>query len=167
MKKSILFFVFASMLFGACGTFQFTSRRVEVANASVQTVPMVADLKVDFSKKITTYSSWMKSVSEAKGDAYLKAITENSIDVLVDPIYKVESKPRFLFFFRRSQATVYGFAGMYENPRSKVAVINDMATLDKANIEKYNLVMSGGTAYLCDFGSDPKARRGIFGFFKK
>jgi hypothetical protein len=167
MKKSILFFVFASMLFGACGTFQFTSRRVEVANASVQTVPMVADLKVDFSKKITTYSSWMKSVSEAKGDAYLKAITENNIDVLVDPIYKVESKPRFLVFFPRSQATVYGFAGMYENPRSKVAVINEMADVDKLNIEKYNLIMAGGSSSTGEFVSTSKARKGILGFFKK
>ncbi len=167
MKKSILFFVFASIMFGACGTFQFTSRRVEVVNSSIQSVPMVADLKVDFSKKITTYSSWMKSVSEAKGDAYLKAITENNIDVLVDPIYRVESKPRFLVFFPRSQATVYGFAGMYENPRSKIAIINEMDQVDKLNIEKYNLVMSGGSSSSGEFGSPPKARKGILGFFKK
>ncbi|MEN9332858.1 MAG: hypothetical protein RLY35_38 [Bacteroidota bacterium] len=167
MKKSILFFVLASIMFGACGTFQFTSRRVEVGNSNIQTVPMVADLRIDFSKKVTSYSSWMKTTSEAKGDAYLKAITENNIDVLVDPIYKVESKPRFLFFFRRSQATVYGFAGMYENPRSKVTFINDLGTLDKENIEKYNLVMAGSAPSSGEFGSAPKVRKGILGFFKK
>ena len=165
MKKAFIFSLLA-IAFASCGTYQFTSRRVEVALAPIQTTPLVADLKVDFSKKITTYSSWMKSTSEAKGDAYLKAITENNIDVLVDPIYKIESKPRFIIFFPRSQATVYGFAGIYENPRSKLSLINEFSAIEKENIEKYNLVMGFNATANGEFGAEPK-KKGLFSFFKK
>jgi hypothetical protein len=166
MRNNILF-ILCAFLLASCGTYQFTSRKVEVAHSPIQSNPMVADLKVDFSKKITTYSSWMKSTSEAKGDAYLKAITENNIDVLVDPIYRIESKPRFLFFFRRSQATVYGFAGTYENPRSKLTMISELSSIEKENIEKYNLVMSGSCTNSGEFGAEPKKKRRFLFFFKR
>jgi hypothetical protein len=165
--KNKLLFSFVAILLASCGTYQFSSRRVEVAHSPIQTTPLVADLKVDFSKKITTYSSWMKSASEAKGDAYLKAITENNIDVLVDPIYKIESKPRFLVFFPRSQATVYGFAGTYENPRSKLSLIGEFSSVDKENIEKYNMVMGTTSVNNGEFGAGPSKKKGLLSFFRK
>ncbi len=164
--KSITLLFGLVLLFTSCGTYQFSSRRIDVAHSPIQVTPLVADMKVDFSKKITTYSSWMKTASEARGDAYLKAITENNIDVLVDPIYKIESKPRFIIFFPRSQATVYGFAGTYENPRGKLSLINEFSSVEKENIEKYNMVMGSSEVSNGEFG-DGQKKKGLFSFFKK
>ena len=65
------------------------------------------------------------------GEVKYKAITNNKIDIVVDPIYKIESRGR------KCMVTLTGFAGFYSNPRTMLDNIKQMKDVDKAEIEKY------------------------------
>lgn len=115
-----------------CTTYSYTSRSVSIAQPmEVQPTPTLVDVKPDFNKRINETSSWCKSTAEAMGEVKYKAINNNNIDIVVDPIYKVATRGR------KCQVLLTGFAGYYTNPRSMMENINQLKDVDKAEIEKY------------------------------
>lgn len=104
---------------------------------------VVVDVKVDLNKKIQSASSKRSSVELAKSEAYYKAITENNIDIVVDPIFEVRTSDKFLFFGGKSTAKLNGFAGYYINPRPKTEAIKELKVVDTLDIHKYNNIYLG------------------------
>lgn len=122
----------AAMVLTGCTTYSYTSRVMSVASG-MEMIPSqtLVDVKPDFSRRIVVTSSRCKSENEAIQEVNFKAIVDNKIDIVVDPIYKVKRQGR------KYEVTLSGFAGMYANPRTLLEDIKQHETISKEDIEKY------------------------------
>lgn len=131
MKTKIVLFAIAALFLGSCSTYQYTSRNVKVNTQSISVTPTIVDVRVDYTKRITETSQFHKSKQDALDEAKYQAIQKNKIDILIDPIFKVEYK------HFRYQASVTGFAGYYTNSRTLHDDILQYKDVTKDDIEKY------------------------------
>lgn len=128
----ILVVAVLAMIATGCTTYSYTSRSVSIAQSmDVQPTTTLVDVRPDFNKRINVSSSWCKSTQEAMGEVKYKAINENNIDIVVDPIYKITTKGR------KCMVTLTGFAGYYVNPRTMMQDIQQLNDVEKADIEKF------------------------------
>ena len=118
MKRLILS-IFALGVLASCKTFSHSSRDIDLENRDVEANSFVVDVEPNFSNRIKGSSTKKHKVEKsAKEEAYFNAVIENNVDVLVDPIYSVTTTKKILLFFGgKSEATVYGYAGFYKNPK--------------------------------------------------
>jgi len=129
MKKFKLFFLAVSTAFvvTSCSTYKHSYRLSAVPNSTIGVTPTVVDVEADFERQVSGKSDKKtSSVQDAKDNAYYNAIVDNKIDVLVDPIYRVQVKKSL--FKTTATAEVTGFAGEFVNPR----------TLSESETELYN-----------------------------
>jgi len=138
MKKSIIFSACVVVLaaLSSCSTpqqasYSYTARQSDIVRQSIQATPTIVDVVTDYAKRVVATSDWQSSKEEAMNECRFLAITENKIDIVVDPIFKVESKGA------RYQATLTGYAGYYANPRGLIDDIKAFKELSKEDIEKY------------------------------
>lgn len=120
MKKIVIFSGVAMFfLITSCSTYSHSYRVSNVPEQDVKIADKVGvELKIDLTKVIRATSNKQSSVKDAKDEAYFRAVVDNQIHVLVDPIYSVETSAHFLIFGGKSRASVIGFAGYYVNPKS-------------------------------------------------
>jgi hypothetical protein len=112
--RALLIFSIALLMSSCAATsFKNTSRVGQVGESKVALTSNVVDVDVNFDSKIQATSEKTRRVHEAKEQAYYRAIVNNNIDILVDPIYEVYTKSR------KSIATVMGYAGNYVNIRTE------------------------------------------------
>jgi hypothetical protein len=112
--RALLIFSIALLMSSCAATsFKNTSRVGQVGESKVALTSNVVDVDVNFDSKIQATSEKTRKVHEAKEQAYYRAIVNNNIDILVDPIYEVYTKSR------KSIATVMGYAGNYVNIRTE------------------------------------------------
>ncbi len=137
-KFSFLFsgLVLTTLFFTNCTSYKYTSRLARISTDNTYMTPNVVDVKIDFTKKITARSGKHPLPASAKEEAYFKAINENNIDVLVSPIYELETTSKFLFFGGNSKASVIGYAGYFINPRTLPEEQNKNYTVKLAALEK-------------------------------
>ena len=109
----------------SCSKNYYSHRSVNIDRKNFMVTPVIADLNVDFSKKISATSTKQKTVNAAKDMAYYKAVTENNIDVLVDPIYNIEQTDKILFWGGKVTASISGFGAKYTNTRKLNEVVKD------------------------------------------
>jgi len=116
MKKYLLLALsFAALT--SCSTYKHSYRLSEVPQNKIGVTSTVVDVETDFERKIKASSDRpTTSVQDAKANAYFNAITDNEIDILVDPIYSV--KVNRGLFRTTAKAQVSGYAGTFVNPRS-------------------------------------------------
>jgi hypothetical protein len=127
----------AALLLNSCSSYQHSFRVSNIAEENIVVTNKIAvDLKVDLGKTCKGSSGRHKSVKDAKDAAYYDAIQANSIHVLVDPIYNVQTTRTL--FGQKSSVEVYGFAGYYRNSRS-LKSIEDALRAEK--IEKDKVAM--------------------------
>jgi hypothetical protein len=128
MKKIIIPTLALIALVSSCKVHSHSSRVVDVTNNDIQSLNYTATISPNFSKRVQgTSNKRHKTESKAKKEAYYNAIVDNSIHVLIDPIYSVSTTKKFLFIFGgTSNATVYGYAGMYKDvkPTADVEAAN-------------------------------------------
>jgi len=138
MKKSILLGTSAVLVvLTGCTTVQYTARQTTVARHDIQATPTVVDITTDYAKRVEASSDWQMSKEDAMNECRFRAITENDIDIVVDPIFKIERKA----MKRRSyKATLTGYAGYYTNPRTLIQDIKTFKDLSQEDIEKYLMV---------------------------
>ena len=141
--KNFIILISSIVILSSCSSLNHTYRDNSIQNKPVMTSEVVVDVKVDLSKKVESTSSKRKTVELAKNEAYYKAITENNIDVVVDPIFEVKTSDKILFFGGKSTAKLKGFAGYYINPRTKVEAIKELKLVDTLDIHKYNNIYMG------------------------
>jgi len=121
----------------SCGVTNYTYRDIQVNKKGIISDDVVVDVKVDITKPIKSTSSKRNSEEEARNEAHFKALTENNIDLVIDPIFEVSTTDKFLFFGGKSVAKLTGFAGYYYNPRNKRDVVKDLQVLKLQEIESF------------------------------
>ena len=141
--KNFIILITSIVLLSSCSSTNYTYRDNFIQDKPIITSEVVVDVKLDVNKKVESTSSKRKTVELAKNEAYYKAITENNIDVVVDPIFEVKTSDKILFFGGRSTAKLKGFAGYYVNPRTKVEVIKELKLIDTLDIHKFNNIYMG------------------------
>ena len=134
MKRTVLPIIMALVL-TSCSTYQYSSRSVDVRNRSIETKGVAAEVVVDYERTVTATSDYQMSRGEAIKEAEYLCIISNKIDVVVDPIIKVEFSP--FEFKKKYRATITGFAGMYKPASAGVDAVKDYS---KEDIEKYKLL---------------------------
>jgi hypothetical protein len=121
----------------SCSVTNHTYRDIQVNKKNVITDDVVVDVKVDITKPIKSTSSKRNSEDEARDEAYFKAITENNIDLVIDPIFEVSTSGKFLFFGGKSVAKLSGFAGYYLNPRNRRDAVKELQALKLQDLDGF------------------------------
>jgi len=124
-----------ALCLSSCTTYQFTARQTEISRQGIGTTEQRAKINVDYSKQVSATSNFQLTRKDAIAEAEFKCIEEFKIDVVVDPIYKVEFNP---FKFKKNyKATIIGFAGKYEE---KPNLLDESKNYTLEEIEKFKLL---------------------------
>lgn len=134
MKKFALPLLLALVLTG-CSTYQYSARTVGVNRKDVHTKEIAVEVVPDYSRKVTGSSEYQATRNDAIAEAEYRCITENQIDVVVDPIIKVERDG--LQVKKKYRATIIGYAGKYKVTEAGVDAVKEYK---KEEIEKYKLL---------------------------
>ncbi len=141
MKKNVLILSFAAaIVLTSCSSTSYSYRLASIPNKNVISGEVVVDVKLTLAKKVEATSTYRNTVEEAKEEAYYKAITQNNVDVIVDPIYEITTTDSFLWFGGNSIAKISGFGAVYVNPRTKVEAINELTKTENSNLNKFNSI---------------------------
>jgi len=124
MKKKLLVVVAGVITLCSCSSHSYSHRTVYSEKKDLIATPIVTELSVDFNKRIEAESGKRSTVKEARDEAYFKALSENKIDVLVDPIYNTTTSGKILFFGGKTSAKVIGFAGKYTSSKQILDAVN-------------------------------------------
>ena len=136
--KKILTFAVCAFLFASCTVYQYTGRDAAVNRQDIQATPTIVDVKADFSKRVSATSDWQRTKEDAMAQARYKAITENNIDIVVDPIYEIQFRAHKAR--KKYKVTMTGFAGSYANARTPVEDIETIKKYSREEIENYLLL---------------------------
>ena len=141
MKKILLGSILASILIlSGCSTYQYTSRQTNIQREDITMPPTVVDVRPDYEKRIEVTSGWCKTKEMAMDECRYIAIVNNKIDVVVDPIFKVElNRARSS---KKYKATLTGFAGYYTNSRTLFEDIERLKNFSREDIEKYLILQN-------------------------
>jgi hypothetical protein len=115
----------------SCSTTYYSKRSIVVGRNDVSTNDVVVDVRCDMKKSVSATSSERETVDLAKSEAYYKAITANNIDMIIDPIYEVKTVSG------KSIVKVTGFAGYYDNPRTKTEAIKELKSVESGDFITY------------------------------
>jgi len=134
MKK-----VYLSLLLGivltSCSTYQYTARQTDVRQAPIEMTDQMVGLTVDYTRQVSATSDYQLTRKDAIAEAEFRCISEQKIDVVVDPIFKVEYNP--FKMKTRYKATITGFAGSYKEELNR---LDDSKKYTLEEIEKYKLL---------------------------
>lgn len=141
MKKILLCGILASVLMlSGCSTYQYTSRQTNVQRENITMSPTIVDVRPDYEKRIEVTSGWCKTKETAMDECRYIAIVNNKIDVVVDPIFKIElNRARSS---KKYRATLTGFAGYYTNSRTLFEDIERLKNFSREDIEKYLILQN-------------------------
>ena len=134
MKKFALPLMLAFVLTG-CSTYQYSARTVGVNRKDIHTKEVAVEVVPDYSRKVTATSEYQATKNDAIKEAEYLCITQNKIDVVVDPIMKIERDPFHLQ--KKYKATIIGYAGTYKVAKAGVDAVKEYK---KEEIEKYKLL---------------------------
>ena len=123
------------MVLTGCSTYQYTARSLSVDRQSVGTKEIAVEVVPDYGRTVTFTSDYQVTKKDAIAEAEHKCLVENDIDVIVDPIVKIEKEP--LQPKKKYRATVTGFAGNYKPAKAGVDAAKEY---DMEDIEKYKLL---------------------------
>ena len=136
MKKIILLPLLAMVVFlTGCSSFSFTARQVDVRKTPIVPHEPKAGLVVDYSRQVTATSDYTATKKDAIAEAEFRCIQEQKIDVLIDPVFKIECRNSRMK--NRYRATVIGFAGKYEQRASQ---LDETKNYSREEIENYKLL---------------------------
>lgn len=147
--KMLVTSLLATLLLSSCGVFTgsttYSDRTRYVSGGTIKERAKSTEVDVDFSRRVTSVSSWQASKSAARAEAVHQAIVENQIDVVVDPIWKYTYSPMFnredgAPWQPRYKAELVGYAGMYKNAVSFQEELEQLKDVDMETIEKYRLL---------------------------
>ena len=135
MRKNHLILLLVVMALSSCSTYQYTARQTNVQRRDICTHEQMAGIDVNYGKQVTATSDFQLTRQDAIQEAEYICIQQSKIDVIVDPIIKVEYNP-----FRiktRYRATITGYAGTY---KEEPTVLEKSKEYTLEEIEKYKLL---------------------------
>lgn len=135
MRKNHLILLLVVIALSSCSTYQYTARQTNVQRRDIHTHEQMAGIDVNYEKQVTATSDFQLTRQDAIREAEYICIQQSKIDVIVDPIIKVEYNP-----FRiktRYRATITGYAGTY---KQEPTVLEKSKEYTLEEIEKYKLL---------------------------
>lgn len=136
MKQShFLPLIVLSLVLASCSTYQYTARQTEVRQRPIDAKEQLNSITVNYDKQVTATSDYQMTKKDAIAEAEFRCIEDEKIDVVVDPIFKVEYNP--FKFKRRFKATIVGFAGKYKEEPNR---LDDSKKYTLEEIEKFKLL---------------------------
>jgi hypothetical protein len=135
MKKFIFALCAGALVLTGCSTYQYSARQAAINRQDIQATPSVVDVRADFTKRIEVTSGWHAIKDDAMNECRYMAITQNKIDLVVDPIFKIEYRP--MAISNKFKATLIGFAGYYTNSRTQKEDLEAISQFSREDIEKY------------------------------
>lgn len=124
-----------ALVLTSCTTYQYSSRNAAIDRRDIQATPTVVDVRADFSKRVEVTSNWQRTKEDAIAECQYLAITENKVDIVVDPIYKIQYRASRAL--KKFKASLVGFGGYYTNSRTQREDIDALKNLTREDIEKY------------------------------
>lgn len=131
VKYKIALFALMLLVLNSCSTTNYSIRSITIDKNPVITNDVIVDVKVDATKSITATSDKRLSVNLAKNEAYYKAITENNIDIVIDPIFEIKT------IGRKCVVKLTGYAGYYTNPRTKTEAVKELQSVKLENVATF------------------------------
>lgn len=154
MIKKIAYFILVITLFSSCLSYNYTHRTGEIpypANLGIKN-SFVVDVDIDLNKKVTASSQNHADKQDALDEAYYNCITQNDIDIVIHPIYKLTKIKFPIFtFLNKYRYEIHGYSGYYKNPTTKtewentkevIAAAHEL-TMENAKLEKTKVQMRG------------------------
>lgn len=136
MKQSKIYpLLLVALAMMSCSTYQYTARQTDVRQRSIGATEQMAGLTVNYDREVTATSDYQLTKKDAVSEAEFRCIQESKIDVVVDPMFKIEYNPFKLK--KRFKATIIGFAGHYKEAPTRIEE-SKQYTLEE--IEKYKLL---------------------------
>lgn len=132
--KKVLFPLFMALMLTSCSTYQYSARTVGVNRQPIQTKEAAVEVVPDYGRVVTATSDYHITQKDAITEAEYLCIINNKIDVVVDPIMKVEYTP---LQQKKYKATITGYAGTYNKAKAGVDAVSSYS---KEEIEKYKLL---------------------------
>lgn len=119
----------------SCTVYQYTARQTDIRDRGIDGTDQRAGIKVDYNKRVTATSNYQITRADAINEAEFLCIQDEKIDVVVDPIYKIEHNP--LKIKKQYRATIIGFAGKFEE---QPTLIEESKKYTLEEIEKFKLL---------------------------
>ncbi len=107
---------------------------MSVDRNQVITNDVVVDVKVDVDKVVSATSTERETIALAKNEAYFKAITENNIDIVIDPIFEIKTVGK------KSIVKLTGYAGYYANPRTKTVAVKELQSINTEDLATFQRI---------------------------
>lgn len=106
--KSLLLLTLSILFLGSCALIKRTSYEQAVASTALIQAPLIAELSVDPTKKVSaTYLARKSNEQQAKSAALYAAMEQNGCDVIVQPVFELKIGKKSI------EATVKGMCGRY------------------------------------------------------
>ena len=135
MKKYSFILLLLGIALSSCSSYQYTARQTNVQRRDINTSEKMAGIDVDYTRQVIATSDFQLTRQSAIQEAEYICIQQSKVDVIVDPIVKIEYNP--IRLKKRYKATITGYAGMYKNEPTTLEKSKDY-TLEE--IEKYKLL---------------------------
>ncbi len=127
-------------------------------------MPTVVDIEVNMEKKVEATSNRVDGVDNAINNAYYKALEKSGADVIVDPVYMVETTGQLGIFGGKSIATISGFTGTYVKARPLPEAMKELEGVTLEDAEKAILLLYASPS---SGGESQHATRGFGQLFRK
>lgn len=123
------------ILSASCSTYQYTARTLGVKQQSIGVKQIALEVVPNYKQTVKAESDFQLTKNDAIAEAEHRCLLNNNIDVIIDPIVKIEYSP--LQGKNKYRATIQGFAGHYKEAKAGVEAVEDYK---KEDIEKYKLL---------------------------
>jgi len=142
MKKSFILPILTVVLavMSSCSSYQqsvyeYSARQQDVHRHPIATNDQRVNLNVDYSRQVTASSDYQATREAAIAEAEYMCLQINHIDVVVDPICKIEIREEKAY--RRYKATITGYGGKYSEAPS---LMEEAKKLSLDDVVKYKLL---------------------------
>ena len=139
--RSFIFFIAVSILIQSCRSYTHSYRQMDVEPYSEITIgnDLYTQIEVNWNRKVAAKSQQYKIEKLAFEEAYYKAITENDIHIVADPLYRLETR-KYLMPWRQPKyiVEITGYAGYYKNQKTGAELTKDSLVLKKEISEIQN-----------------------------
>lgn len=136
MKKTrFITLLLLAVVFSSCTTYQYTARQVGIDRRAIDTKDQLVGVQIDYDRQVTATSDYQLTRKDAIEEAEFRCLEQEHIDVIIDPVTKVEYNP--FKFKTRYKATITGYAGTY---KPEASLLDQSKEYTKEEIEKYKLL---------------------------
>lgn len=153
MRNHLIALFLISILFSSCSissrTARTAARQIDANESAIVQKPLIGDVEVDLSKKITaTVTVPSAQAVAAKEQANQLALDQNNFDILIDPVYDIN------YSGANADVKVIGYGAKYT--KIETASESDIQVLYEYNLKKIakELSLSTNTSAVASANSD-------------